>query len=294
MLPALLSAADLAAAVSDFGSLFPSAAEFHERVDDERNARFDDAFGGIDDFPFASVELNLLAVHHDLVALAATLLGDDRLRAYSIEAWAKYTGAADYEQEHHRDYLNQTLVVPSRDHRYQAVEMFVYLVDVPAALGPPAFVPRRYSDGLPVIPNWFPRTANAPADETPAVWRSRRGHLELYEHEVLAEGPAGTVVAYGNDTLHRGTAMTAPRGVRYTIHVSFRPEGVDWITRHSWQKESNSARWHDFVARATPEQLVLFGFPPPGHPYWTEETIAGTVARYVGFDPSPWRASSTE
>ena len=257
-------------------------------------ARFEDEFGGIDDFPFASVELSLLTVHPDLVALAALLLGDDHLRAYSIEAWAKYTGAADYDQEHHRDYLSQTLVVPSTDRRFQPVEMFVYLVDVPAALGPPAFVPRRYAEGLPVIPNWFPRVDNAPPDETPAAWRCQHGHPELYEHEVAAAGPAGTVVAYRNDTLHRGTAMTAPRGARYTIHVNFRLAGIDWITRRSWQPESNGLRWRDFVVRATPEQLVLFGFPPPGHPYWTEETIEGTVARDPGLDPSPWRATSID
>jgi hypothetical protein len=106
---------------------------------------------------------------------------------------------------------------------------------------------------------------------------------------VSAAGPAGTVVAYANDTLHRGTAMAAPAGVRYTIHVNFRPEGADWITRHSWQQHSNTERWHAFVLRATPEQLALFGFPPPGHPYWTEETIEATGARYPGLNLAPWQ-----
>jgi hypothetical protein len=289
VLPAFLPAAELAAAVADLGLLFPTAAEFHDGVDEHRNARFRDEFAGIDDFPFASVALSLLAVHHDLVRLAATLLRDDRLRVYSIEAWAKYTGAADYDQEHHRDYLSQTLVVPSQDRRYQQVEMFVYLVDVPAALGPPSFIPRRCTEDLPVIPNWFPRTDGARVDAEHPSWVSQEGAPELYEHEVSAAGPAGTVVAYANDTFHRGTAMTAPRGARYTVHVNFRPEGVDWITRHSWRPETNIARWHDFVVRAAPQQLALFGFPLPGHPYWTEETIAGTAARYPGLDLSSWR-----
>ena len=237
--------------------------------------------------------MSLLAVHRDLVALAATLLQDGRLRVYSIEAWAKYAGAADYDQEHHRDYLNHTLVVPSRDRRYQQVEMSVYLTDVPAQLGPPCFVPRGYTQDLPVIPNWFPRNDNGRVDNDHPSWVSQQGSPELYEVEVSAEGPAGTVVAYANDTLHRGTAITAAQGARYTIHVNFRPEGVDWIARHSWQKESNISRWHDFVIRATPEQLALFGFPPPGHAYWTEETIDATAARYPGLDLSPWQQPHT-
>ncbi len=101
------------------------------------------------------------------------------------------------------------------------------------------------------------------------------------------------MVAYANDTLHRGTAMTAPRGVRYTIHVNFRPEGIDWITRQSWQQHANTRRWHDFVLRATAEQLALFGFPAPGHPYWTEETMEATAARYPGLDLAPWQNSHT-
>jgi hypothetical protein len=106
---------------------------------------------------------------------------------------------------------------------------------------------------------------------------------------VSATGPAGTVVAYANDTFHRGTGLSQPGGARFTIHVNFRPEGVDWISRHSWQKHSNSSPWHDFVRRATPRQLALFGFPLPGHPYWTPEIIARTAERYPGLDLSPWR-----
>ena len=47
-------------------------------------------------------------MHDVLVGLARTLLNDDDLRIYSAEPWAKYTGAADYDQELHRDYLNRT------------------------------------------------------------------------------------------------------------------------------------------------------------------------------------------
>jgi hypothetical protein len=33
----------------------------------------------------------------------------------------------------------------------------------------------------------------------------------------------------------------------------------------------------------------VLGFPPPGHPYWTEETLTGVAARYPMLDLSPWR-----
>jgi hypothetical protein len=37
------------------------------------------------------------------------------------------------------------------------------------------------------------------------------------------------------------------------------------------------------------QQVALFGFPPPGHAYWTEATVAGTEQRYPGLDMTPWR-----
>lgn len=98
ILPSHLPIATMQPAVDELHVVFPTAEEFHGNVDPDRNLRFRDEFGGIDDFPFASVELSLLSVHPALIDLAGELCGVDQLRVYSIEAWAKYTGAADYDQ----------------------------------------------------------------------------------------------------------------------------------------------------------------------------------------------------
>jgi hypothetical protein len=72
----------------------------------------------------ALAELSLLAVSDRVVDLAQTLLADSDLRISSAEAWAKYTGAADYDQPLHRDYLNHTLMAPADDPRFRQLEMF--------------------------------------------------------------------------------------------------------------------------------------------------------------------------
>ena len=288
ILPGWLTAAELSAGLEDLGVLFPSAEEFHDDVDPQRNTRFRDEFGGITSFPFPSTELSLLAVHPRLIDLAEMLVGSTGLRAYSIEAWAKYTGAADYDQPHHRDYLNHTLLVPAPTGPSAQVEMFVYLVDVPPDLGPPAYLPSAATEGLPVLPNWYPRSEVSTDPDHPG-WTAPVGHPELYAREVSAAGPKGTVVAYRIETFHRGTALTAPRGARYTLHVSLRRADADWIGRRGWPEAANSTEWTRFVRRASARQLGLFGFPPPGHPYWTDETLAGMALRYPGFDPGPWR-----
>ncbi|CAN5816077.1 hypothetical protein BH24ACT3_BH24ACT3_17630 [soil metagenome] len=269
--------------------MFPTADEFHDGVDETRNARFRDEFAGITDFPFPSPTLSVLSVHPRLIDLAERLLGTDHLRVYSIEAWAKYTGAADYGQPHHRDYLNHSLLVPAPGQPARQVEMFLYLSDVPPELGPPSFVPRHRTDGLPALPNWYP-SAREEADPDHPTWVSTDGHPDLYEVEVSGAGPAGTVVAYRIETFHRGTALSQPRGARYTIHVNFRTTDADWIGRRAWVDLSNQPDWHAFMGAASPRQLELFGVPPPGHPYWTDETLAGMTQRYPGLDVAPWRS----
>ena len=67
--------------------------------------------------PWQSWDLNRLAFHPDLVDLAERFLGSADLHLYDALLWAKYAGAVDYEQVHHRDFVNHSLVVPDRPRR---------------------------------------------------------------------------------------------------------------------------------------------------------------------------------
>jgi hypothetical protein len=288
ILPAYLPPEVLEPALADLELLFPSPDDFHDGVDPERNARFmGDEFNGIDGFPFASLALNRVPACDALVSLASTLLGTDDIRLYSAEAWGKYEGAADYDQDLHRDYLNHTILVPSSDPAFQQVELFVFLCDVTVELGAPRMVPRSdVTDALPAKPNFFPR--HDPSDDDDG-FVSSRGRLDLYDDEVPATGPAGTVVAFQSQTVHRGSAITRPRGARFTMHLNYRPAAAEWAQRHAWADRSHDPHWYEFVERADARQLKLFGFPPPGHPYWTYETLTGVAQRYPGLDMRPWR-----
>ena len=288
VLPGLIPVRELAAALGELGLLFPSAEGFHGRSDARYSWYLDDEFAGIDSFPFRSVEVSLLGVHTRLVQLAELLLKDDDIRIYSAEAWAKYTGAADYDQVLHRDYLNHTILVPATAPGYQQLEMFLYLVDVPEELGPPHFVSRIRTSEVPVRPNWYPRAGGADSE---GGFVSSTKSLGLYEAEVSTAGPAGTVVAFQPGTFHRGTALSAVGGVRYSMHLGYRPASVEWGQRQAWANCSHDPAWYQFVERATPRQMQLFGFPPPGHPFWTPETLEGMALRYPGLDLSVWSGS---
>lgn len=281
---------ELQPAVSELNLLFPTADGFHDATDPRRNRFIGDQFAGIDYFPFASTEISLLAVHHRILSLAERLLEDEDLQISGAEAWAKYSGASDYNQDLHRDFPGHTLLVPSTAPAFRQLEMFVYLADVQDDCGPARLVSRKHTAGLPVIPHRYLR----PGHTSTSRLQDDSGSPDLYGAEVPATGPAGTVVAFEIGTVHRGTAMTAPRGARYTMHLNFRPSHVHWGQRRGWAYAAGQDQWSSFVERATPRQLRAFGFPPPGHPYWTPETLVGMALRYPGLNISPWQSAASK
>jgi hypothetical protein len=275
VLPGYLAGTDLDAARADLACVFPSAADYHAAPDSAPNRPFTgDEFGGIIAFPFPAVTLSRLVVHDKLIDLADAFFGTTDVRIYAAELWAKYSGAASYEQEHHRDYLNHTPLVPAADDlRWRGLEMFIWLSDVAEDHGPTHIVPLAASAGVPALPHGYLRS------ERP----------EFYSREVSGAGPAGTVVAYSTDTFHRGTAITAPGSARFSAHVSYRHAENSWTTRHSWGDRSFHPNWNPFIEQASLRQLLLFGFPPPGHPYWTPQTLRDLTVRYPGLDVSQWQ-----
>jgi ectoine hydroxylase-related dioxygenase (phytanoyl-CoA dioxygenase family) len=267
--------AELAAAQDDLGRFFPSAEEFAQDRDPERNLPFRTSSDAVlPKYPFDSDALNRLVLHDCLVELAEELLGTKDLRLYQGLLSAKYSGGApDYEQLLHADYGNHTLVVPRHDVGYQQLEMFVYLSDVTPDTAATRVVSRQ-------------RTLDVPTERT---YLSLEEYPELYAAEEPAAGPAGSVLLYRPDTYHRGVALVAPASARYMLHVSYKPAGTDWLGYQSWPATAESLPWHRVVQHATLRQLTLLGFPEPGHPYWTEETLRGVAGRYPGLDMTPWR-----
>jgi len=274
VLPAFLAADELAPALDELALMYPSAEQFHDQLDDPDHTRFAAGqFGGVDMLPFDSIAWNQLAVHPRLIDVARHALGTDDIRLYQAEAWAKYSSATDYDQSLHRDFPNHTVVVPTDDPRFGHIEMFLYLNGVDLDTGPTYAVSQEHSRELPVMPSRLGRE-RAP---------------ELYSAEQPVVGPPGTLLVYLPSTFHRGSAIRRPRVARYTLHLNFRTAAAEWVSRRGWGHWANHPTWVPFVERLSPDQLSLFGFPPPGHDYWTEVTIHGVELRYPGLDMAPWR-----
>jgi hypothetical protein len=284
LIPGFFTAQEVAAVVADFEQVFgPSraAGEALVRVKAGQVGAFNPAqFKTLEVAPFdCSPALNLIGVHPALMAFARAALKSDDIYLYQCQAWAKFTGAADYDQPFHCDFSNHTLVAPSEPGHADVVTILCYFTDVTEGHGPMHYVARPDSDPI------------AGPEDTLSVGKAQAAlQQKLAPLARSSAGPAGSIFPYGIDVYHRGTNLTAPGGHRYAVMSCFKRRGDDTIGFTAWPFHFNRP-WANIFDHATPEQLACFGVQPPGHPFWTETTLKRAQARYPGWDLTPYRAA---
>ena len=268
MVEGFLAPDELKAAQEALWLHFPRPEEYFADPDSHERYRRSQ-FAGLRVGPWESWDLNRLAFHPDLLDLAERFLGSHDLHLYKTELWAKYSGATDYDQAHHRDFANHSLVVPRRTDPARQMTSFILLSDVTDSDGPTKVVPFAEGEHVPYWPSHLPMG-------------------ELFDVEVPVTGPAGTLFSYRTDILHRGSQITGERGARFALLADYEVWGQRWTGKLAWPNHTLSPHWIEMVERATPRERCLFGFPAPGDPYWDDQTLADTQARYPKMDLSPY------
>jgi hypothetical protein len=233
-----------------------------------------DKFRNFDDMPFAcSPALNLLGLHPALIELARAALGTRDVRLYQSHSWAKFTGEADFDQLFHCDFKNHTLTVPAETTGQRTINCMIYITDVEDDLGAIHYVPLSESDAV------------CGHERDPFGADSIQAPLKAIERS--GAGPAGSVFAYGIDVYHRGTNLTRPGGVRYTLTASFKAAGNDMIGWSAWP-HSFLKPWYILFEHCSPDQLSCLGVPAPGDPFWSTVTIERTQRRWPMWDAQPY------
>lgn len=278
LLPDFFSAAEMAPLAADFEAVFGTPQQHFDAQ--EQNAEQPGGFNlaqfkNFQNLPFdCSPALNLIAVHPRLIALAKAALGSDSVRLYQGQAWAKYTGEANYDQPFHCDFGNHTLTVPSADSQRNSITFIILVSDVTEGHGPTHYVPKTLSAPIAGIEEALTR----PAGLTESLLPLSRS----------TAGAAGTLFAYGIDVYHRGTNLTAAHGHRYVVTACFKRADNLQIDYCAWPYHTRQP-WQKLFAHATPEQLECFGVPLPGDSYWTPETLRLSALRWPGWDISPYQ-----
>ena len=224
-------------------------------------------------FPYRGDRLNAITMHPELRRFAAENIGHDDIYCEQSHLHAKYKGSdQDRDQVMHCDFINHTLAYPPMRPEYWQTAYLVYYTDVTADLAPTAVCSWRHYPEKIRWPNHYTR------EERP----------EIYDNERKIIVPAGSLFIYSMRTFHRGTPFRAVGG-RIAQFVTYAPAAWKWLGIVGWSVQAKLPEFQQWIEKATPAERELLGFPPPKHPYWTEETIAGVSARYPGMDMAPYR-----
>lgn len=181
--------------------------------------------------------------------------------------YAKYQRTSG-DQAHHVDYPNNELAYPSRQRRFHQVSMMLYYDDVTATHAPTHLVSRTKTEQLFLVPT---------------SW-SREERPDLYREEEPAICAAGSILAWDMRTVHRASQMTDPVGRRTHLGIVYASASAPWLGMRGWGFHADGVAFQTLLQDTGPAAPALLGLPPPGHPYWDDETIAGTAARYPRLD----------
>ena len=287
-------------------SVFPEAG-----TEAARSVR-DFGSGGRFSFPSTDAVFNALTLDPALVGAVAQLLNVEptALRLTQSDLWPKYGHASrnrrdNQDQRIHMDYPNHMLVHPPPWANPAAVEIIIYYSDARECAGETGFVtragesdpaylyPYTQSPGMSHHPFLNDRSSAEEyfEQEAPEIAAFR---ASLYEREKVADFRVGDVLFYRHDVWHRGRPLVEDT-MRLVQNLTFRCEDADWVSQlhvgWPWAMYREGQPFERWVANASVFERTLLGFPPPGHAFWTRETLAGVIARYgpFGFDVSPYR-----
>ena len=283
LIPNFFTPQEVAAVQADYRRVFDRTGADEAMVKKQAGeiGKFNPAqFTGVQVLPLdCSPALNLIGVHPALIDFSKRAMACEDVQVYQCQAWAKFTGEADYDQPFHCDFVNHTLTSPSDEDALNSVTYILLFSDVTEAHGPTHYVTRP--DSLKVAGPEATMTGDPALQE------------KLKPYERSAAGSAGSLFVYGIDIWHRGTNLTAPGGHRYVMTTCFKDVRNTSIAFTAWQFH-HMKPWRNIIENGTPEQLACFGVQKPGDPYWTELTLARAQARYPGWDLTPYRAAMRE
>ena len=223
-------------------------------------------------FPFKGEQLNAVTLHPEMRRLASLMVGHDDLFCEQSDLTYKCKGHyADQDQPMHLDYVNHTLVYPPKDPSYWQTAFLVYYTDVDLHQAPTAVCSwQHYHDEI----LW------------PAAY-TKEDRPGLYDAEVKVTVPAGSLLAYSMRTFHRGTRFLE-EAARVGHFITYAPSAYRWLGILGWPEQGVYKSFSEWMSKATPAERELIGFPQPGDPYWTSETLAGVAARYPEMDLGPY------
>lgn len=217
-------------------------------------------------FPHEEMELYQATMHQPSIDFARKWLKTDAIHmrvGCLIARYPGHTGGGTGFDDSglHIDNGNNSLLPYSETHReFGQIGFWIHLEDVEEDQAPLRLIPKKYGK-----------------DMSKCVPLACKG---------------GTLCIFTNFTWHSASAYTRKDGQRFTFGYSFGRADHYWEGfRHYTHLGKNTPVFQQFIGGLSAAEREFWRFPPAGHPYYTEQTLALLEEQYPGWDSNEYRAA---
>lgn len=204
-------------------------------------------------FPYPEQCLNRAIINEEAIRFAQRWLETEHIHYRPGLALVRYPDFKGGRDTGHIDNGNNSLLPPTAtDHPHSQLNFWFYLEDVAADQAPTRFV------------------ANGANND-----------IETAEPMIA---PAGSVCIFHNYTQHASSDYTRSDGQRYVWKFAFGRADHFWEGALHYTSVGTDAHFRQFIGSISARERELFRFPPAGHTYYTEQTLAALEEQYPGWN----------
>lgn len=204
-------------------------------------------------FPYPEQCLNHAILNPEAIRFAQRWLETEHIHYRPGLALVRYPGFRGHRGRSHIDNGNNSLLPPTATDRTHAqLNFWFYLEDVAA-------------------------------DQAPTLFIANDDEQDLSKAEAMV-APAGSVCIFHNYTQHAASDYERSQGQRYVWKFAFGRADHYWEGVLHYTDAANNQHFREFIGSITARERELFRFPPAGHPYYTEQTLAALEEQYPGWN----------
>ena len=121
------------------------------------------------------------------------------------------------------------------------------------------------------------------ADQAPLLLVKKKYGRDLSKAEPFV-CPPGSIAVFGNYTWHASSPYKGTTGQRFTWGFGLGHPDHIWEGLISYTSIGQNEIFRKVIASMSPEMRTLWRFPPPGHRYYTKQTLKALEEQYPGFN----------
>ena len=247
-----------------------------------------DGVAGRAQFPCGPQALDCMIEKDEYLDMCEQLLGTDQISYNNAHLFMR-SGPTDTPRPgYHIDHDTNCLLPPAAETGFfDYLNSGVYLHDVEADGAPMLVIPGSHRLVAERLPQWIEEGKFTGHSEFPDI-----AAIEEFAVPLAMTATAGSAAFYSSYLVHAAVPFANKRKQRafWTLSLA-RADNQSWTKMANVWHPAERAHLNPFWTRTTPRVRTLFGWPPPGHDYYTPRTLELLPSWFPGMDLSDYQAA---